>query len=110
MNIDRRDFLKAGAVAAAMQPARILGANERVRVAVIGLRGRGLDHIKTFKGIPGVEIAAVCDIDENVIATRLGDFQNSVCPNPRPTATSANCSRISPSTRSRSPRLITGTR
>ena len=83
MNIDRRDFLKAGAVAAAMQPARILGANERVRVAVIGLRGRGLDHIKTFKGIPGVEIAAVCDIDENVIATRLGDFQKFGLPKPK---------------------------
>src|SRR5262245_45519125 len=73
----RRNFLKAGAGMAAvslLRPERVLGANDRVRLAICGLRGRGLDHVKRFSQVPGVEIAAVCDIDENVIANRLNDF------------------------------------
>jgi predicted dehydrogenase len=75
IDIDRRDFLKTGvAAAAAFQTKNVLGANDRIRIAVIGLRGRGLDHIKSIHGIPNVELAAVCDIDESVIAQRLGDI------------------------------------
>jgi len=82
--IDRRTFLKAGAAVAAMgQSRRVLGANDRVRIAVIGLRGRGLDHIKTYQKISGVEIAAVCDIDENVIAARLADIEKLGLPKPQ---------------------------
>jgi predicted dehydrogenase len=80
---NRRNFLKTTAgLAAAMQSGRILGANDRVRIAVIGLRGRGLDHLKTFSKIQGVEIAAVCDIDENVIAQRLDDIEKLGAPKP----------------------------
>jgi predicted dehydrogenase len=82
--IDRRDFLKTGAAAAAAFQARnVLGANDRVRLAVIGLRGRGLDHIKSFHAVPGVEIAAVCDVDESVIAQRLGDIEKLGMPKPQ---------------------------
>ncbi len=71
MEINRRNFLTGAAVAAAMQSSRILGANDRVRIAVIGLRGRGKDHLKELSKISGVEVAAICDIDESVIAERL---------------------------------------
>src|SRR5260370_42386119 len=83
---NRRNFLKAGAGMAAlglMHPERVLGANDRVRIAICGLRGRGGDHIKRFSKVPGVEIAAVCDIDENVIATRLGDVEKMGPPKPK---------------------------
>ena len=63
---DRRTFLKAGAGIAALgilRPERILGANDRARIGICGLRGRGFDHVKRFSKVPGVEIAAVCDID-----------------------------------------------
>jgi predicted dehydrogenase len=83
---NRRNFLKAGAGAAALgllRPEGVLGANDRVRIAICGLRGRGLDHIKRFSKVPGVEIAAVCDIDESVIATRLGDFEKMGLPKPK---------------------------
>ena len=50
MSIDRRDFLKTGAAAAAaFQAKNVLGANDRVRIGVIGLRGRGLNHIQSIK-------------------------------------------------------------
>src|SRR5215472_14114762 len=83
---NRRDFVKAGAGMAALylaRPERVFGANDRVRLAVCGLRGRGMDHIKRFSGVPGVEIAAVCDIDENVTARRLGDIEKMGLPRPK---------------------------
>ena len=84
IDIDRRDFLKTGAAAvAAFQAKNVLGANDRVRIAVVGLRGRGFDHIKSIHGIPNVELAAVCDIDESVIAQRLGDIEKLGMPKPQ---------------------------
>ena len=54
---------------------RILGANDRVRLAICGLRGRGNDHLKGFANVPGTKIAGVCDVDENVLNQRLGDAE-----------------------------------
>jgi predicted dehydrogenase len=83
-SIDRRTFLKSGAAVAALaQTGHVLGANDRVRLAVVGLRGRGLDHLKTFQKIPNVEIAAVCEVDENVIAARLEDMETLGIPKPK---------------------------
>jgi len=83
----RRDFLKTGAGVAALssivRPERVLGANDRVRLAVCGLRGRGMDHVKRFSKVSGVEIAAVCDIDENVLGTRLKDIEKLDLTKPR---------------------------
>jgi predicted dehydrogenase len=84
IDIDRRDFLKAGAAAAAaFQAKNVLGANDRVRVAVIGLRGRGLDHIKKIHETENVELVAVCDVDEKVMAARLGDIEKLGMPKPQ---------------------------
>ncbi len=74
----RRTFLKnSGAAAASLLTAasaeRVLGANDRIRVAVIGVRGRGWDHVKGYHSLPGVEIVSFCDIDENVLRKRLDD-------------------------------------
>jgi predicted dehydrogenase len=54
-------------------PERVFGANDRVRLAVCGLHGRGKDHIDGFSRVPNVEIAALCDVDENVLRKRLGE-------------------------------------
>jgi len=87
--IDRRDFMKTsgkaitvGAAALALG-GKILGANDRVRVAICGTRGRGKDHIRGFSRVPGVEIAALCDVDENVLNQRLADVQAMGLPKPK---------------------------
>ena len=81
--MDRRSFLKSGAAAvAAMGASNAVGANDRVRVAIVGLRGRGFEHIKAYQKIPGVEIAAICDVDESVISTRLADMEALGLPKP----------------------------
>ena len=58
----RRTFLKTSALAAA-------SPNDRVRVAIVGLRGRGRDHIQSFHQMAGagVEIATLCDVDETIL-------------------------------------------
>lgn len=77
METGRRSFLKAGAatLATAASAKRVLGANDRVRVAVVGVRGRGWDHVKGLQPIPGVELAYFCDVDENVLRKRLSDAE-----------------------------------
>lgn len=75
----RRDFLKQSAKLAAAAtvvsgPNLLLGqakgANERFRVGIMGL-GRGRGHIKGYLDVPNTEIAYVCDVDQNRLATGL---------------------------------------
>jgi len=69
----RRDFLKTAtlATAATMLSARswaqVAGANGDVRVCVVGLNGRGRNHLTSLRAIPGVRIAAICDVDTAVL-------------------------------------------
>jgi predicted dehydrogenase len=73
----RRDFLKAAAASlvTVSSAKKVLGANERLRIAVIGIRGRGWDHVKGYSTIPNVEIAYFCDIDDNVMRKRCADAE-----------------------------------
>jgi predicted dehydrogenase len=61
MQPDRRNFIKA---AAAAPLARVLGANDRIRVGVIGTGGRGRLLMGLFNQCPEAEIVAVCDVYE----------------------------------------------
>ena len=73
MSTSRRTFLKTSALAAAgaMIPARswgqIIGANADIRVAVIGLNGRGMNHLSSLQRITGVRVVAICDPDTAVL-------------------------------------------
>jgi len=60
----RRDLLTAAAGAAFIfRPPRAAGANDRIGIAIIGLGGRGKDHLDEFLAIPDVELVAICDVD-----------------------------------------------
>ncbi|HEU0140984.1 MAG TPA: Gfo/Idh/MocA family oxidoreductase [Bryobacteraceae bacterium] len=62
---NRRSFLQGAAVAAvAGSASRILGANDRVNVAVVGLGGRGRAHVTEWAKVPGSRIVALCDVDQ----------------------------------------------
>jgi predicted dehydrogenase len=79
----RRQFLKgvAGtasslvALTAAGQPGKTWAASDTIRLAIVGLRGRGQDHMNGFSVIPGVQIVALCDVDENVLAERASQLE-----------------------------------
>jgi len=66
----RRSFLKRGSAATSGlligTHRRWAGANNRVRLAVVGIHGMGQSHIAAYNALPGVEVAALCDVDENL--------------------------------------------
>jgi predicted dehydrogenase len=74
--MDRRHFL-GSAISAGALLHTAAAANDTVRVACVGVRGRGRDHIRAYNAMDKVEIAAVCDIDESVLNTRIGDIEKA---------------------------------
>ncbi|MDR3460441.1 MAG: Gfo/Idh/MocA family oxidoreductase [Verrucomicrobiae bacterium] len=72
-SLNRRSFLKTSALAAgtlaffARSWSQVPGANSDVRVAVIGLNGRGKNHVASLAAIKGVRIVALCDPDTAVL-------------------------------------------
>jgi predicted dehydrogenase len=63
---NRRDFVKQAALGTAAllayPPARVLGANNRVRVGMIGVGARGQELLKQVQAIPNVDLVAIADI------------------------------------------------
>ena len=98
--LERRDFLKQsaglagligsgyflGAIDAGQQPAtqpNLGGANERLNIAVIGVRGRGLDHIGGIAGRHNCRVTHLCDVDTAVTGaavTRTQKAQGGAAP------------------------------
>jgi predicted dehydrogenase len=60
----RRRFLVQAAALTAAGWSRVYGAGERLRVAAIGVGGRGWGDLTGVAASPHVEVVAVCDIDE----------------------------------------------
>src|SRR5262245_61522843 len=69
----RRKFLRQASMAGAtlaltsLNAQAVAGANDRVRVGVIGCNGRGMAHINGFLSVPNVEVAYICDVDKRAI-------------------------------------------
>ena len=76
-NVDRRLFMStagAGLLALPGRPVRA-AASARVRIAVIGVRNRGTDLARMFATNPGVQVAAVCDVDDAMFAKPVAAVQ-----------------------------------
>lgn len=79
--MNRRQFLKNSALTAAslsLAPtlvraqstpanAQVVGANNDIRVAIVGLNSRGKNHLDSLAGQKGVRIVAICDVDTAVL-------------------------------------------
>ena len=65
------DFVIAGTKSS----GRVLGANDRVRVAVAGIHGRGGSHIGEYAMMKGVEIAYLVDPDSSLFASRVKSIE-----------------------------------
>ncbi|HTG60022.1 MAG TPA: Gfo/Idh/MocA family oxidoreductase, partial [Terriglobia bacterium] len=70
-DISRRQFLKETVAAGAgvaltggLAPAEVLGANDQIRVGVLGSGSRAQYVMELFSGNPSVELVAVCDVYE----------------------------------------------
>lgn len=79
--VSRRDFIRNTTGAAVVLsipsiiPASAFGANDRVRVAVLGVNGRGQSHISGFNALSNVEVATLCDPDNNILQKRAQEFE-----------------------------------
>ena len=56
-------------------PKSAFGANDRIRVAVLGVHGRGKSHITAIMGLPNVTVATLCDPDMNVLKNNAKTFE-----------------------------------
>jgi len=65
-NTTRRDFLQKAALGTAAllayPPARVLGANDRLRVGMIGVGNRGQDLLKEIMAVPNTQLVAIADV------------------------------------------------
>ena len=89
--ISRRGFLRASAVTAGaaiglptMVPASVFGANppsERITIGCIGVGNMGTSDLKAFKGNPGAQVVAVCEVDAQRLqeARKLAQIDEKSC-------------------------------
>ena len=88
MSYTRRTFLTAATglvVGARLAAARAQGANERIRIGVIGTGGRARGLMSLLKRLPGNDMVAVCDVYEPRLlqaseiagsaAAKVGDYR-----------------------------------
>ena len=82
--ISRRSFFQSAA--AALSAARVIGANDRINVGIIGIGGRGTAHLNSYVKIPECQVAALCDVNQaareraqarlqNVISTKAKEYK-----------------------------------
>jgi predicted dehydrogenase len=74
----RRDFIKNASLASAAIPFsvstlsaasynRVIGANDRVNFAVLGVRSRGANHIDSISNCKNAMITHLCDVDKRYL-------------------------------------------
>ena len=73
----RSSLAGAGAAAAmsASSWARVVGANNEVRVAIVGLGGKGQQHARGFPGRGGGRVVALCEVDATRLARTMKGFK-----------------------------------
>jgi hypothetical protein len=92
----RRDFIKqsmlgtagiaiGGVGFSAKSYAAVIGSNERLNIAVIGIRSRGVEHIQSWCAINkthNVNLITLCDADESFFAERAKTVNEKTGVNP----------------------------
>ena len=83
--LTRRDLIKnvsaavtcigLGSASRAAISSKILGANNDIRIAIVGLRKKGKEHIDIFSRVPGVRIVALCDADTQFLDMETQKFK-----------------------------------
>jgi predicted dehydrogenase len=88
---NRREFLNRAAILSAAAAsaagtaavaddkpaaARVRSANDRLRIAVVGVHGRGMSHVGGFAGKNNCEITTVCDCDSAVIGNAMKTIES----------------------------------
>lgn len=87
MSSRKKFILQASALTAGAFATSALGNNvfaifknriapsDQVNVGVIGINGMGWSDLKAILKVPGVNLVALCDVDNNVLNKRMGELQ-----------------------------------
>ena len=78
-SITRRNVIKgslAAGVSLSLPFSRVRGANDDIRVGVVGIRNQGSNHIKWFNQMKGVRVVAICDPDRSFLDREKKKFQD----------------------------------
>ncbi len=83
MKKSRRKFIKntvsastATFLAPSIVSASVFGANDRINAAVLGVNGRGKNHISSLMKQKNVHVTKLCDPDRNLLLKRQREFKN----------------------------------
>jgi len=93
----RRDFIKTSLLGtaglaiggmgfSAKSYASILGANDRINIAVIGIHGRGMAHIDAWcklKENKNVQLTTLCDVHEELFPSRVKTVKDKIGISPK---------------------------
>jgi len=60
--LSRRHFFQGASLA--LSATRVMGANDRINIGIIGLGGRGSAHVGCYLTIPEARISALCDVNQ----------------------------------------------
>ena len=83
--MNRKNFIKQSALMTGaglvfpgyksiLKGAKILGANDTINIGAIGINGMGWSDTKSLLKIPGVQLTAICDVDQNVLNKRKAEM------------------------------------
>ena len=99
----RREFLERGSLLSAVAASGVglhlsgaraaddaakavrRGPNDRLRVAVVGVNGRGMSHVNGFAGKNNCDVTVICDCDEGVIGKAMAAVTKAQPNGPDPT-------------------------
>jgi predicted dehydrogenase len=100
----RRKFLRdsigatcaalAGASASAASTARIEGANDRIRIGLIGCGGMGRSDLRDFVKVKNVECVALCDVDDAQVAKAQLEILDAESVRQKPELTTRDFRRV----------------
>jgi hypothetical protein len=77
----RRNFMKTSLAAvgsatlASYAWSQVRGANDNIRIAVVGVRKKGKEHIQDFYKLSGVRVVAICDADTQWLDAEVAKFK-----------------------------------
>ncbi|MCB1210625.1 MAG: Gfo/Idh/MocA family oxidoreductase, partial [Verrucomicrobiales bacterium] len=57
--------------------SRPVGANEAIRIGLVGLGWKGSSHVDSFSKLAGVRVVALCDVDQVNLDREVRKFQDS---------------------------------
>jgi predicted dehydrogenase len=68
--------MSSAVAAGALKASQLKSPNDTIRAACVGIRGQGASHVRELSSQPNTEVAAICDVDQSILAARLKDLES----------------------------------